>query len=463
MKLVGRRDFLQWFGAGAALTAFGAPFGRLLAAPAPTLTPTKNGTPPGTEFFIFIHAAGGWDVTLWADPRNERKGLVEPASTDNMDPGPIRRWKNVPVDSDTSSFAILQPRGCNIPFGPGIGDLLVLHDRLLVVNGLAMNTVSHPDGSAFSATGRHLQGSRAPQSSINTIVAAELGTEQVLPSISVQFPSSFVGENLDRRAAPLAVERIGSIGRSLARAQQYESGPDRNEVTALLSDESRNLGKAAAYPQVFDGEALQLGNLGRMLAPGMQDLFNENRLKAARPELNYKSKFHGQSALAAAFAVEAMRRNVVRAVSFAAGGFDTHANNYRQQAEVQQSLFDLLAALVKTLDATPHPLLTSTKLSETTHILVVSDFCRTPQINIGGGRDHYPNNSALVISPRFRGNFVFGKSDHEQLLPLPTKKFIDGERAIAPPDLLATFVSAFGIDPRKYLRDGEVVPELLHA
>jgi hypothetical protein len=79
------------------------------------------------------------------------------------------------------------------------------------------------------------------------------------------------------------------------------------------------------------------------------------------------------------------------------------------------------------------------------------------------GRDHYPNNSALIVSPRFRANFAFGRTDVEQVLPSPSKRFADGERAIAPPDLLATFVSAFGIDPRKYMRDGEVVPELLRV
>jgi hypothetical protein len=79
------------------------------------------------------------------------------------------------------------------------------------------------------------------------------------------------------------------------------------------------------------------------------------------------------------------------------------------------------------------------------------------------GRDHYPNNSALVISPRFRTNFAFGKTDANELLPAPTKKFTDGERAIAPPDLLATLLGAFGIDPRKYMRDGEVVRELLRG
>jgi uncharacterized protein (DUF1501 family) len=95
-------------------------------------------------------------------------------------------------------------------------------------------------------------------------------------------------------------------------------------------------------------------------------------------------------------------------------------------------------------------------------VLVFSDFCRTPQINLAGGRDHYPNNSALVISPRFRSGRSFGATDREQLLPADAKlAFADGPRPIAPPDLLATFVAAFGIEPRKYLRDGEVVKDML--
>ena len=123
----------------------------------------------------------------------------------------------------------------------------------------------------------------------------------------------------------------------------------------------------------------------------------------------------------------------------------------------------MVAALVKVLDTSPHPTKQGRKLSEHTHIMVVSEFCRTPQINLAMGRDHYPNNSALVVSPRFKTNTVYGKTDIEQLLPTPAKKFVDGERAIAPPDLLATFLGAFAIDPRKYMRDGEVVPELLRT
>ena len=449
-----RRTFLKAL-SGAAVAA-ATPL-RALTAMAATAAPNDG------EFFVFIHAAGGWDVTLWADPRNEKKGLVAPASTENTDTSQVRHWKDAPLDGATRTFEpIRAPRGGQV-FGPGIGDLLDMADRLTVVNGLSMNTVSHPDGTAFSATGRHLVGGRAPASSIDTMVANELGREQTFPAVSVQYPSSYVGDDLDRRCVPLVVGSIGTISRTLSRSGIYDSEDDREAVTALLGKEARSLAARSEYPDVMQGMALQYDSLRRMLGSRLQEVFSADGLKKAHPEFKYAARFHGASCVNAAFAVEAMKRNVVRCVSFACGGFDTHASNYRFQAQTQQEMFDMIAALLRTLDATPHPTRASAKLSDHTHILVVSDFCRTPQVNIGGGRDHYPNNSALVVSPRFRGGQVFGKSDPEQLLPLKAKRFSDGERAIAPPDLLATFLAGFGVNARKYMRNGEPVPKLLKS
>jgi hypothetical protein len=416
------------------------------------------------EHFIFIHASGGWDVTLWADPRNEKRGIIDPATTENTDTERVRRWVDAPHDGEVKSFAPVQPRGSNLVFGPAIGDLGDLYDRITVINGLAMNTVSHPDGTAFSATGRHLNGSRVPASSVDAILASELGREQLFPAVSVQFPSTFAGEpGLDRRAVPLVVGQIGTISRSLARAGQYDTEADRDAVTTLLMKESQAIAARSNATDVISGVTLQYEGLRRMLGSNLQEVFTANRLKQDHPEFDYKARFAGQAAVNAAFAIEALKRGVVRCVGFSMGGFDTHNSNYKFHAQTQQELFDLVAALVRALDRAPHPTRAGKKLSDHTHLLVVSDFCRTPQINMAGGRDHYPNNSALVISPRFRGNFSFGKSDPEQLLPARARRFSDGERAIAPPDLLATFVSAFGVPPRRYMRDGEVVPELLRA
>jgi hypothetical protein len=413
------------------------------------------------DFFVFVWASGGWDVTLWADPRNEIRGIVQPASTENTDTSALKHWTNVPLENGQRTFELVRPSGSNLVFGPGIGDLADLADRLTIVNGLAMNTVAHPDGATFSTTGRHPQGGRVAAPSVDTVLANELGREQLLPNVSIRFPSSYYGDKLDRRVVPLSIDDMGAITKTLSRSTVYEGSAERDRVSAMLSEEARDLAKRSTYPDVLDGLSLQYEGLRRMLGTDFEALFNANSLRAAHPQLKYTSRFAGGAALNAAFAIEAMKRNLVRCVSFTVGGFDTHGTNYRTQAQLQQETFDLIAALLRSLDATPHPTKTGAKLSDHAHLLVVSEFCRTPQINLGMGRDHYPNNSALVVSPRFRRNFSFGRSDVEQLLPTPVKKFIDGERAIAPPDLLATFVSAFGVEPRKYMRDGEVVKELL--
>jgi len=445
-----RRSMLQLLGGGAAS----------LALRRPVWAAAKDAAPG--EFFIFIHASGGWDVTLWADPRNERKGIVDPAGTDNTDIAPLTHWKSTRLDNDVDTFEILAPKNVSLRFGPGIGDLFDFRERLTVINGLAMNTVSHPDGTAFSATGRHLAGGRPPASSVDVAVANELGTDQLLPAVAVQYPSSFIGDRLDRRAVPLRVASAATIAKSLTRSDAYLAADDRTAITALLTDEAAALAEQSAYPETYLRAESQETALPKLISGDLEKAFTQKALQDAYPKFDYKAKSQGQGALSAAFALEAIKRNVVRCVGFALGGLDTHNQNYKQQAHTQQELFGVIARLVEELDRTPHPDKRSAKLADHTHILVFSDFCRTPQINLSGGRDHYPNNSALVISPKFVAGRSFGKTDVEQLLPADAGLgFSDGPRPIAPPDLLATFVSAFDIDPRKYLRDGEVVKAML--
>ncbi len=438
-----RRTFLKMLGGGAAALA---------------THPLWAGAHAQTDdFFIVIHAAGGWDVTLWADPRNEAKGLVAPAAAANTDIGQLNHWK--PVAG--GSFEILTPPGSNLRFGPGIGNLLDVHDRLTVFNGIAMNTVSHEDGVVYSTTGRHKTGGSVPASSIDVVLTSELGASQLMPDVAINFNSHYIGDNLGPYAIPLRVSSVEEITKSFSRSDVFFTPADRNRITALLTDEAKGLAKTSTHPEVYRSLASQHAALPTLLGGDLATAFNATRLQAAYPQFNYKSVVQGNVAVGAAFAVEAIKRNLVRCVAFNLGGLDTHGANYRQHAHTLQELFGAVAIMLQLLDTTPHPTLHSTKLSERTHILVLSDFCRTPQLNTNGGRDHYPNNSALVISPRFKGGISFGKTDVEQLLPMDAGQFSDGRRAITPADVLATFLGAFEIDPRRYMRDGEVIKTVL--
>ncbi len=441
-----RRRFLELISGGAAV-ALGTPLLRALAAP----------TAPAEDFFIFVHVAGGWDVMLWSDPRNEEKGLVDPPSTACLDVEGVKRWVDAPLSGGARSFQFVRPSGSNITFGPAIGDLAEHFDRLCLFNGVAMNTVSHPDGTYFAATGQHLAGSRPTASSVDTVVAHSLGVDQLFPLISARFPSALVGDVIDRRAMPLLVDSVGTIGKALTRSVLYDTPAVRDAVNVVLTEEANDLAARAFYADYYRGLSLQTEALRKILKGDLRAVFDDKELAIAQPTFNYKGKFQGKNVVNAAFAIEAMKRNIVRCVSFALTGYDTHNGNYEGHALMLQEAFDMLAALIRALDSTPHPTLSGQKLSDHTHILVISEFCRGPGLNPADGRDHYPNNSALVISPRFKGNYVFGSSDAEQLLAAPVTGFSDGDRPIAPPDVLATFLSAFGVDPVPFFRDGEVM------
>lgn len=418
-----------------------------------------------TEYFVLIHAAGGWDVTLWSDPRVEKVGTLDPATTSNQETAGLKLWTDAPANSvgtDKKTFRTVAPKGKSVELGPGIGDLLDMFDRLTIFNGVAMSTVAHPDGAAFAASGRHLVGGRPVASSLDAVLGNAFGTTQMLPVVSIQFPSSYLSGRLDPRAIPIGISDVGALSRALSRSDAITTANDRSDVATLLQGEAQRAAARETYPQRTDAMLSQYDALSRLSREGIENLVGVNGLRKAQPNLPWTARYSNQATLSAAFAIEAMRKDLTRVVSFSMSGFDTHALNYRYHALTLQDLFGLVAAMMKSFDATPHPTLAGHKLSDHLHVMVFSEFCRTPQVNLNGGRDHYPNNSALVISPRMRGGRVLGRTDPGELLPIATRKFAgSAERAVTPPDILATFLKGVNVDPAPHVRDGEVMPEVL--
>lgn len=451
MSKLDRRTFLKVLGAGAAGAFSTHPLMKAFAAP----------TPSSKDCFIFIHQSGGWDVTLWSDPRNRRVDIIEPATLETITSTGVTGWIDEPLDDGSGDvgFRILQ-KG-NLRLGPAMGTLADKFSRLTLVNGIAMNTVSHPDGTYFSSTGRHLAGGRPVSTSIDTLMANELGTKNILPVVSIGFPSTFLDPQLDRAVMPLSVNDVTAVAKSISRSNAYTSDADRDRVTALLANEAAELAADAYYPDSAKGMGLQLNALKDLLDPKTKSAFDVNALRTAHPKFNYLARFQRGPAVNAAFAVEAIKRGLVRCVSFQMSACDTHNTTYRDHPMILQETFEVISTLIDELDATSFDD-GSGLLADHVHILVVSEFCRTPQINFNAGRDHYPNNSALIVSKKFKGNTVFGKADDNQLLPVDqeTPSFVE-KRAPTPADVLATFLGAFGIEPRKYMRDGEIIKEIL--
>jgi uncharacterized protein (DUF1501 family) len=85
-------------------------------------------------------------------------------------------------------------------------------------------------------------------------------------------------------------------------------------------------------------------------------------------------------------------------------------------------------------------------LLDTTLVVWVGEFGRTPRISSNGGRDHWPQcYCAVLAGGGARGGFVYGASDKLGAYPALGRA--------APEDLAATMFGALGLDPEAEIRD----------
>ncbi len=102
-----------------------------------------------------------------------------------------------------------------------------------------------------------------------------------------------------------------------------------------------------------------------------------------------------------------------------------------------------LSTLIEDLDARG--------LLDSTLVVALGEFGRTPRINKDAGRDHWPDcYSAVVAGGGVRGGMSFGASDRLGAYPA-----VD---PVTPADLAATIYWRFGIDPRTEVRDATARP-----
>jgi uncharacterized protein (DUF1501 family) len=127
----------------------------------------------------------------------------------------------------------------------------------------------------------------------------------------------------------------------------------------------------------------------------------------------------------------------VRAIEVTLEGFDTHTKNFSGHETNCKILDPAFAALINDLK--------ERDLFESTVVLWIGEFGRTPKINPLGGRDHWPTGfSAVVGGGGFRSGLVIGETD-----PDGTKT--DPIDPIEIHDLYATILKALGVEYNKEL------------
>jgi hypothetical protein len=147
-----------------------------------------------------------------------------------------------------------------------------------------------------------------------------------------------------------------------------------------------------------------------------------------------------------------------RCVAFSWGGWDTHGDNFNQMRRMLPPLDVALAALLDDLDG--HGLLDSTI------VMMSGEFGRTPRVNGGAGRDHWPRASFFFLAG--------GGLRHGQMIGATTR---NGEEPLERPvhiqHVFHTLYHQLGIDadavtladpsgrPQYLVEDRKVIGELI--
>ncbi|HEV3385801.1 MAG TPA: DUF1501 domain-containing protein [Gemmata sp.] len=177
-------------------------------------------------------------------------------------------------------------------------------------------------------------------------------------------------------------------------------------------------------------------------------------VRKEKPEVleKYGDSEFGRAALLARRLVE----KGVRFIQVNRGGFDVHSNAFPAMRDHGDVMDPALAALIEDL--------AQSGLLKKTMIVMLSEFGRTPKINMTMGRDHHPSVfSCLFAGGGVKGGQVIGSSDEDGMMPK--------DRPVKVSHLHGSICHALGIDsdkevmtplqrPMKLVDNGKPVNEL---
>jgi len=402
-------------------------------------------------------SASGWIERLAADtakdPKRKKAVILlwmngGPSQTDTFD--------MKPGHANGGPFKEIQTSAPGLKICEHLPTVARFGDKMVIVRSMATKEGDHGRATFMMRTG-YLPTGPIQYPTLGSLLSKEIGDpENALPNfVSIapyrQFsPAAFNSGFLGPQYAPLIVgdalqqfQQPGQRGGYNENALKVQDLDLPNDVDPKHADARIDLlkdmetefvksrpGVAAKSHQTAYQRAVKLMKTAAGKAFNIEEEKDTVREK-------YGMNLFGQGCLLA-------RRLVERGVPFVevslgginGGGFgwDTHANN-----------FDLVKGLCGVLDPAWGAMMSDLKergLLDSTLIVWMGEFGRTPKINGNRGRDHYPNAWATVmVGGGIKGGQAVGKTDEggEQVK----------ERPVSVGDLLATVAAAVGVDPQK--------------
>ncbi|MBM3756927.1 MAG: DUF1501 domain-containing protein [Acidobacteria bacterium] len=350
-----------------------------------------------------------------------------PAQMDTFDP------------KTNSNFRPIATNVAGIQVSELLPQLAKRMDKLALVRSMSSFGDDHPQAVHYAATG-HLHNPAMQFPSLGAIVGKELGAKNAMPPYAIvpkwesgrqyeeYFRSAFLGADYDPMLIPDPSKgkfEVADMG--LPKSVTPAAIDSRQAFRQVIEREYRARVESAEHAKLdtFQKKALEM-----LLTPSVRDAFDLSK-ETDKTRDSYGRDSVGQSLLLARRLIEAGTR-FVTAAGYHGSSWDTHTDNDRLHRDRLTPPLDRgLSALIDDLVARG--------LYDETMIVVMGEFGRTPHINAGLGRDHWPKCWSLALGGGgLRTGITVGKSDERAANVVERKTSIG--------DLFATVYKAMGIN-----------------
>lgn len=355
-------------------------------------------------------------ITLWM--------AGGPSHLDTWDPHPETKHGG-PVKS-------LKTSATGVDIAESLPRMAEQMHHLNVIRSLVSKEGDHERGTYFVQTG-YRPDPTVVHPSLGSILARSLPDPQIeIPQhVSLAAGEGFVVPRGGYLGDEFDAYRIFNPGENLQNMRSRVTGDRQSRRLESLEVVSRQFrrGRAVQVDETMHQDVISRAL--KMMTSEQLKAFEIDTEPQETIERYGKTQF-GRGCLVARRLVE----QGVRSVQVVLRGWDTHANNYEGCREQTAILDPAFASLMQDL--------VDRDLLESTIILCIGEFGRTPQINGLDGRDHWPNGFSCVIGGGgLRSGLLIGGTDPDAQV---RDKLTSPGDPIRLPDLYATVMKQMGVD-----------------
>jgi hypothetical protein len=332
-----------------------------------------------------------------------------------------------------------------VRFSEAVPELAKVANKVTVVRSICHKDPNHGGGNHYMMTGAPTPVPVACGAfvtfhpSFGSVVSYHRGMQEGLPAyISIPQVSRSGGPNfLGGKHAPFVIDGYPNSDsfkvRDVVLPSEISEGRAafRRDLRGSLDRMQRYAAKLAEDPAVSFDQYYQQG-VDLVLSPKAQAAFDIQREDKKVRETYGRNDF-GQRLLLA-------RRLVEVGVSWVTvynGGWDHHTKLFEAfRGEHAKQMDQGVAALIRDLD--------DRGLLDSTMVILLGEFGRTPKVNKDAGRDHWPHAmSVLMAGAGIPRGGVVGATD--------AKGYHAAENVYRPEDFAASLYTKLGIDPTTVL------------